>query len=169
MLPFIFLCRRHVFTCHRVGNAGVGFHWSSGQCLLLQSFFFFFFWGGTFLVKFLYPVFTRMPGGGTVGDSGLCCCVPCLLSSLKSLRLLIPLLFWWRGGRSFSCVLLVLWTSNSWTANCCFIYLFKLKRCREEEEEEEAEELTYVYVLFGSWRDGERVHRCIGNVVPYWL
>ena len=25
-------------------------------------------------------VFTRMPGGVTVGDSGLCCCVPCLWS-----------------------------------------------------------------------------------------
>ena len=29
------------------------------------------------LVEFMYPVFTRMPGGITVGDSGLFC-VPCL-------------------------------------------------------------------------------------------
>ena len=28
------------------------------------------------LVEFLYLVFTCMPGGVTVGDSGLCCCVP---------------------------------------------------------------------------------------------
>ena len=27
-------------------------------------------------VEFMYLVFTRMPGGVTVGDSGLCCCVP---------------------------------------------------------------------------------------------
>ena len=26
-------------------------------------------------VKFMYPVSTRMPGGVTVGDSDLCCCV----------------------------------------------------------------------------------------------
>ena len=28
------------------------------------------------LVKFIYLVFTRTPGGVTVGDSGLCCCCP---------------------------------------------------------------------------------------------
>ena len=27
-------------------------------------------------------VFTHMPGGVTVGDSGLCCCHGCLLSAL---------------------------------------------------------------------------------------
>ena len=37
------------------------------------------------LVEFMYRVFTRMPGGVTVGDSGLCCCVPCLLSAINSL------------------------------------------------------------------------------------
>ena len=32
------------------------------------------------LLGFMYPVFTRKPGGVTVGDSGLChCCVLCLL------------------------------------------------------------------------------------------
>ena len=31
----------------------------------------------------MYTVFTGMPDGVTVGDSGLCCCVPCLLSLLK--------------------------------------------------------------------------------------
>ena len=37
------------------------------------------------LVGFIYLVFTRTPGGVTVGDSGLCCCVPCLLSAIISL------------------------------------------------------------------------------------
>ena len=41
------------------------------------------------LVDFIYPVFTRMPGGVTVNDSGLCCCVPCLLSAIISLCLVI--------------------------------------------------------------------------------
>ena len=40
------------------------------------------------LVEFMYLVFTRMSGGVTVGDSSLCCCVPCLLSSVASLRLM---------------------------------------------------------------------------------
>ena len=33
------------------------------------------------LVEFMYLVFTCMPGGVTVGNSGLCCCVPCLSST----------------------------------------------------------------------------------------
>ena len=37
------------------------------------------------LVEFLYRVFTRMPGRVTVGDSGLCCCVPRLSSAIISL------------------------------------------------------------------------------------
>ena len=37
------------------------------------------------LVEFMYLVFTRTPGGGTAGDSGLCCCVPCLSSAIISL------------------------------------------------------------------------------------
>ena len=41
------------------------------------------------LVEFIYLVFTRTPGGVTVGDSGLCCCVPCLSSSIIFLCLLI--------------------------------------------------------------------------------
>ena len=36
------------------------------------------------LVEFMYLVFTHMPGGVTVGDSGLCCCVPCLSSAITS-------------------------------------------------------------------------------------
>ena len=32
---------------------------------------------------------TRLPGDLTVGDSGLCCYVPCLLSTITSLCLLI--------------------------------------------------------------------------------
>ena len=42
-------------------------------------------------MEFIYLVFTRMPGGVTVGDSGLCCCVPCLLNAMNSLRLMIHL------------------------------------------------------------------------------
>ena len=34
------------------------------------------------LVEFLYLVFSRTPGRVTVGDSGLCCCVPCLSTLL---------------------------------------------------------------------------------------
>ena len=40
------------------------------------------------LVEFTCLVFTRMPGRVTVGDSGLCCCVPCLSSDVISLCLL---------------------------------------------------------------------------------
>ena len=41
------------------------------------------------LEEFIYLVFTRMPGGVNVGDSGLCCCVPCLLNAIIPLCLLI--------------------------------------------------------------------------------
>ena len=41
------------------------------------------------LVEFIYLVFARTPGGVAVGDSGLCCCVPCLSSAIISLRSLI--------------------------------------------------------------------------------
>ena len=41
------------------------------------------------LVEFMYLVFTRTPGGVIIGDSGLCCCVPCLSSAIISLCLLI--------------------------------------------------------------------------------
>ena len=41
------------------------------------------------LVEFMCFVFTQTPGGVTVGDSGLCCCVPCLSSAIISLCLLI--------------------------------------------------------------------------------
>ena len=33
------------------------------------------------LVEFMYPVFIRMQGGITAGDSGVYYCVPCLLSA----------------------------------------------------------------------------------------
>ena len=42
------------------------------------------------LVEFLYLVFTRTLDGVTVGDSGLCCCVPCLSSAINSLCLGSP-------------------------------------------------------------------------------
>ena len=41
------------------------------------------------LVEFMYLVFTRTPGGVTVGDSDLCCCVPCLSTAIISICLLI--------------------------------------------------------------------------------
>ena len=44
-------------------------------------------------MEFICLVFTRTPGGLTVGDSGLCCCVPCLSSAIISLCLLVPLFF----------------------------------------------------------------------------
>ena len=40
-------------------------------------------------VVFMYLVFTRTPGGVTVGESGLCGGVPCLSSTIISLCLLI--------------------------------------------------------------------------------
>ena len=39
---------------------------------------------GVPLVEFIYLVFTRMPGGVTVGDSGLCYSVLCLSSAFFS-------------------------------------------------------------------------------------
>ena len=41
------------------------------------------------LMEFIYLVFTRVPGGVTVGDSGLCCCFPYLSSAIISLCSLI--------------------------------------------------------------------------------
>ena len=51
-------------------------------------------WGHLFienvsLVEFIYVVSTRTPGGVTVGDSGLCCCVLCLSNAIISLCSLI--------------------------------------------------------------------------------
>ena len=43
------------------------------------------FGGDVPFVELTYLVFTRTPGGVTVGDSGLCCCVPCLPSAIISL------------------------------------------------------------------------------------
>ena len=43
------------------------------------------------LLEFLYPVCTRIPGGVTVGGSGLRCCVPCPLSAMNSILLLLIL------------------------------------------------------------------------------
>ena len=36
-------------------------------------------------MEFIYLVFTRRPGRATLGDSGLCCCVPCMYSKINSL------------------------------------------------------------------------------------
>ena len=38
------------------------------------------------LVELMYVVFTHMPVGTTVGDSDVCCCVPCLSSGIISFR-----------------------------------------------------------------------------------
>ena len=54
-------------------------------------FFSFFFFEDVPLVEFIYLVFTRTPGGVTVGDSGLRCRVPCLSSAIISRYLLIVL------------------------------------------------------------------------------
>ena len=51
-------------------------------------------------VELMHPVFTGVPGGVTVGDSGLCCCVPCLSSAIVSLCLLIIFNQAWYGGVS---------------------------------------------------------------------
>ena len=45
--------------------------------------------GGCTLGGVYNLLFARMPCGVTVGDSGPCCCVPCLLSAIISLCLLI--------------------------------------------------------------------------------
>ena len=42
------------------------------------------------LVEFLYLIFTRTPGEVTVGDSGFCCCVPCLSSAIIPPPLFFP-------------------------------------------------------------------------------
>ena len=52
-----------------------------GVCVPLGASFF----GDVPLVEFVRLVFTRTPGGVTVGDSGLCRCVPCLSSAIISL------------------------------------------------------------------------------------
>ena len=46
----------------------------------------FFFFEDVFLVAFICLVFIRMQDGVTVGDSGLCCCVPRLSSAVISQR-----------------------------------------------------------------------------------
>ena len=40
-------------------------------------------------MEFVYLVFTHTPGGVTLDDPGLCCCVPCLSSAIIPLCLLI--------------------------------------------------------------------------------
>ena len=47
------------------------------------------------LMEFIYPVFTRTPGGVTVGDSGVCCCVPCLSSAIICLCLMVVVEHFW--------------------------------------------------------------------------
>ena len=49
----------------------------------------FFFLTDVPLVAFIYLVFIRMPGGITEGDSGHCCCAPCLSRAILSICLLI--------------------------------------------------------------------------------
>ena len=56
----------------------------------LFFFFSFLFFEDVPLVEFIYCVFTCTPGGVNVGDSGLCCYLPYLLSSINSL---CPLIF----------------------------------------------------------------------------
>ena len=56
------------------------------------------------LLEFMYPVFTRLSGGITVGDSGLYCYVPCLMSAIATLYLLIV-----PGALTFQ------WLCSSWS------------------------------------------------------
>ena len=42
-------------------------------------------------MEFNYFLFARMPGGVTVGDSGLSHCVPCRSNAISSLCLLIQM------------------------------------------------------------------------------
>ena len=73
---FFCFCRMPVNTC--VAECA----WNGGNVC---------FWGASCLfenvplVEFVYFVFTCMLGAVTVGDSGLCCCVPCLSSVIISL------------------------------------------------------------------------------------
>ena len=55
-------------------------------------------WGASFLedvplLELMYLVFTRMPSGVTIGGSGLCCWVPCLLSTTLSPLLIVQYVF----------------------------------------------------------------------------
>ena len=57
----------------------------SRVCTEGHPFFFFFFFEDARLLEFIYLVFTRTPVGLTIGNSCLCCCVPCLSSAIISL------------------------------------------------------------------------------------
>ena len=48
----------------------------------LVAYFFFVVVEDVPVVVFMFLVFTRMPGGVTVGDSGLCCCVSCVFDGM---------------------------------------------------------------------------------------
>ena len=74
------LLRMSACTCvaECAGNGEYIFHWGH-----------LFFEDHVPLVEFIYPVFTGMPGGITVGSSDLCCCVPCLSSAVISLCLVM--------------------------------------------------------------------------------
>ena len=89
-----------------------------------------FHWGASFfedvpLVEFIYLVFTCTPGEVTVGNSGLRCCVPCLLSVIISLCLLIQgripwrhVLVSWMYDQPFLCyqrLTTLFWTSPALT------------------------------------------------------
>ena len=62
-------------------------HWGHPFLLLLLSF------EDVALVQFVYLVFTHMPAGLTVGDSGLCGCVPCLSSAIISFSWVIQIVY----------------------------------------------------------------------------
>ena len=66
------------------------------------------------LVGFMYLVFTRMPGGVAVGDSGLCRCVPCLMSVINSLCLFIvqQIALKWLSFMWFCVVVIVMICNN---------------------------------------------------------
>ena len=57
------------------------------------------------LMEFTYLVFTRAPCGVIVGDSGLCCCVPCLSSTFNSRCLLSLNRHSWPSSVSYYCII----------------------------------------------------------------
>ena len=77
-------------------------------------------------VELIYLVFTRTPGGVTVGDSGLCCCVPCLLSAINSLCLLILL----KRSRPHSVADHNKFILRS-TCKCVYVFVYVLSQFRD--------------------------------------
>ena len=74
-------CRMHsiIYTVSTGSFLTPGFGGSRVRSCILRSTF-----EAAPLLEFTYFAFTRTQGGVTVGESGLCCCVPCLSSAIIS-------------------------------------------------------------------------------------